>query len=376
MSAPRSENVATVSFLMLLSVAPALGAATPERSCAVFGADGRWAAAVTSSGTLVLEMHTLNAEPEAIKLPLEGEPQSCRLFLSADQRYAAVGAVLSAGNEDILKIAVLDRSTSKWASNFVVKQREDLSAKLRLDGFLGDTSKLVVTGTGRSRPREDVKYKILLFGADGQSIADRGFDRIVPRSNGSWDADPVDTKHNRLWFVGSPQYCPLKSVTLTGSLDYGPSIAETAVGGAACFPNFIGFPQADVVVGGNTGNQNWVWRVDVGSGTGEKIELPEAKPKGLVKWNSYGMSHVPEISPDGEVFVIARSATAWDTFDRNRNTGGELDIVQSKPLKLLGVIPLKGGCDFGGVAVDHRNGSTTVLQRRCGKWERDEFPKR
>jgi hypothetical protein len=88
------------------------------------------------------------------------------------------------------------------------------------------------------------------------------------------------------------------------------------------------------------------------------------------------MAQVLETSPDGEVFLVARSITAWDLFDRSREAGGELDIVQTKPLKLIGTIPLKGGCGFGGVAIDHRNGETTVLQRRCGKWERESFPNR
>ncbi|HKW98893.1 MAG TPA: hypothetical protein VJN43_14235 [Bryobacteraceae bacterium] len=85
------------------------------------------------------------------------------------------------------------------------------------------------------------------------------------------------------------------------------------------------------------------------------------------------MSLVPEFSPDGEVFAIGRSVTAWDVFDLSRDAGGELDIIQTNPLKVLRVIPLKGECGSGSVAIDHRNGKTTVLQRRCGKWERDEF---
>ncbi|HTY63090.1 MAG TPA: hypothetical protein VMG30_12650 [Acidobacteriota bacterium] len=329
-----------------------------------------------TSGALIFEMHASDATPKEIEMRLEGEPLFCRLFLSADERYAAVGVYLTIGNEDAVKIGVFDRSTGKWASNFVVRQREDLLAKLRFNGFLGDTSKLVVTGIGKSKPREDVKFKVLIFGVDGQPAAESGLDRILPRSNRSWDVDSVDARHNRLWFVGSPQFCPVKSVMLSGPAGYGPSITEAAVGGIACLPTVIGFPKVNAVVGGNSGNQNWVWRVDLDSGTGEKLELPQSKPTGQVKWNSYAMSPIPEFSPDGEVFALGRSVTVWDTFDRSRDSGGELDIIQSKPLKVLGVIPLKDGCGSGSVAVDHRNGSTTVLQRRCGKWERDEFPKR
>ncbi|MGB6941021.1 MAG: hypothetical protein WBE37_01325 [Bryobacteraceae bacterium] len=348
--------------------------AAPERSCAIFDSDGHWASAIANSGTLIFEMHTSDATPKGIEMRLEGEPLSCRLFLSADQRYAAVGVYLSVRNEDVVRIGLFDRTTTKWASNFVVRQSEDLWSKLGLAGFLGDTSKLVVTGIGKSKPSEDVKFKVLLFGPDGE--LDSNFDRTLPRSNRSWDADSVDASHNRLWFVGSPQFCPVKSVTLTGPVNYGPSITESAVGGTACLPIAIGFPHAaGAVVGGSTGNQNWIWRIDLNSGTGEKIELPQAKPIGRVKWNSYTISPIPEFSPDGEVFALGRSVTAWDTFDRSRSSAGELDIIQSRPLKVLSVIPLEDGCGPGSVAVDHRDGFTTVLQRRCGKWGRDEFPK-
>jgi len=226
----------------------AVAAGAPERSCAIFDSDGHWASAVASAGTLVFEMHTSDATPKGIEMRLEGEPLFCRLFLSADQRYVSAGVYLSAGNEDAVQIGVFDRSTSKWASNFVVKQRQELWSELRLDGFLGNTSKLVVTGIGKSSPREDVKFRVLLFGADGQPAAESSFDRTLPRSNRNWNADSVDARHNRLWFVGSPQFCPVKSVTLTGPVDYGPSITEAAVGGTACLPNVIGFPKANVVV--------------------------------------------------------------------------------------------------------------------------------
>jgi hypothetical protein len=199
---------------------------------------------------------------------------------------------------------------------------------------------------------------------------------MLPHSNRTWDSDPVDAKHNRLWFFGGPQFCPLKSMTLTGPMENGPAIPESAVGSVACHPDAIGFPQDGVVVGGHTGNENYAWRVDLSSGTGERLALPQSKSGRFVKWISYAMSHLVGLSPDGEVFVVARSSTAWDEFDRSHEAGGELDVIQLRPLALLGVVQLKGGCDFGGVAVDHRNGSATVLQRRCGKWERNEFPVR
>jgi hypothetical protein len=371
-----SGRYLSLALCLALFTTVATGTQSAEISCAAFGLDGDWATAVMSSGKLTFEMHAVNGPVKALDTRVDGNAEFCRLSLSIDKRYAAVGVRLSEPDGDALRIAVFDRSTSKWASTFVVKQREDLWSKLRFEGFLRDTSKLVVTGIGKSKPRDDVRLKVLVFASDGQPAADAAFERTLPRSNRSWDADAVDARHNRLWFVGSPQFCPIKSLALTGAVNYGPSITEAAVGGRACLPDTIAFPQPDVVVGGNTGNQTLVWRVDVDAGTGEKIELPQAKRAGGVKWNGYTMSPVAEVSPDGEVFLVARSITAWDAVDRPREGGGELDIVQTKPLKLIGVIPLRGGCAFGGAAVDHRNGETTVLQRRCGKWERESLPKK
>ena len=375
MICPKHYRPAVLLCLILFTVVAA-SAQSVEVSCASFSSDGAWATAVGISGKLTFEMHAPNAPAQALENRLNGNAELCRLFFSADKRFAAVGVRVSGADGDALQISVIDRSTSKWASSFVVKQREDLWSKLRFEGFLGEGPKLVVTGIAKSKPREDVNVKVLLFDPGGQPATDGVFDRTLPRSNRSWDADAVDAPHNRLWFVGSPQFCPMKSVALTGAVNYGPSITEAAVGGRACLPDAIGFPQAGAVVGANAGNENLVWRIDVDAGTGEKIELPLAKPAGTVKWNGYTISPVADVSPDGEAFLVARSITAWDTFDRSRDAGGELDVIQTNPLKLIGVIPLKGGCAFGGVAVDHRNGETTVLQRRCGKWEREAFPKR
>ena len=269
-------------------------------------------------------MHTSDATPIGIQMRLVGEPSFCRLFFSADQRHAAAGVYLSTGGEDALQIGVFDRSTNQWTSNFVVKQSEDLWSKLSFDGFLGDTSKLVVTGIGKSKPREDVQFKVLLFGLDGQPAAESAFDRTLPRSNRSWDADAVDGKHNRLWFVGSPKFCPIKSVTLTGAIDYGPSINEAAVGGITCLPNVIGFPQAGFVVGGNTGKPE----LGLARRCGTAMPChPFPRFRQMEKF-----SHLGDLSLHGIRLTEPVIAEANSTF------------IQSKPLKVLAVIPLKDGC--------------------------------
>jgi hypothetical protein len=353
--------------LALTAGAHRAACATPERSCAAFGPTGDWAAAMADSGTLAFEMHAQKVPAKTLDMHLQGTPNWCQIFLSADGRHVAVGVYIAVGNEDVPQIGVFDRSAGTWSSNFIVKQR-------RLDGFLGDTSKLVVTARGEPKPREDMNVEVLLFGPDGKSAAGDTSVRTVPRVNRLWSTDPVDATHNRLWFMNGPQFCPINSIALVGGTDYGPTIDGTAVGGD-CFAEVIGFPSADVVVGGKTGNQDLVWRADLASGSGEKIELAMAKHGPLNQWVAGSMSPTVEISPDGGAFVISRSFTQWDILDRSRDGDGELDVIQSKPLQLLGIIPLRRTCEFGGrAAIDHRNGSVVVLQRRCGKWERNEFP--
>jgi len=295
----------------------------------------------------------------------QGDLGWCQVFLSADGRYAAVGVHTAVGNDDVVQIGVADRSSSTWSSNFDVKER-------RLDGFLGDTSRLVVTRRSQPKPGEFVDVEILLFGPDGQTAADGRLVRTVPGVNRFWSADPVDARHNRLWFMNGRQFCPLSSMTLVGSADSGPSIPSSAVGGA-CLLQAIGFPSGDAVVGGTTGNHDLMWRADLGSGSGEKIELPEAKRGPLTRWVAGAMSPTVEVSPDGEALVISRSFTPTDILDRAHDGEGELDVIQSKPLKVLAVIPDSKSCASGGFAVDHRDGSAIVLQRLCGKWERKEF---
>lgn len=358
--------VPLLCLALLAGAHPATGASPPERSCAAYGPRGDWAAAVAGSGSLAFEMHASNAPAKALSMHYPGDLGWCQVFLSADGRYAALGMHAAVGNDDVLQIGVFDRSASTWSSNFIVKHR-------RLDGFLGDTSRLVVTRRSEPKPGEGVNVEISLFGPDGQTAADGSLVRTVPGVNRFWSADPVDARHNRLWFMNGRQFCPLSSMTLVGGADSGPSIGGAAVGGA-CLLQAIGFPSADAVVGGTTGNQDLMWRADLGSGSSEKIELPKAKRGPLTRWVAGAMSPTVEVSPDGEALVISRSFTPWDILDRAHDGGGELDVIQSKPLKVLAVIPNSKACVSGGFAVDHRDGSAIVLQRLCGKWERKEFP--
>lgn len=128
-------------------------------------------------------------------------------------------------------------------------------------------------------------------------------------------------------------------------------------------------------MGGQSGDRSRVWRADLISGTGESIELPQPKHGLFTRWVADQLSPSAAISPDSEVFIVSRSFTPFDILDRPRDGGGELDLIQSKPLKFLGAIPSKTGCESSGaLGVDHKDGLAIVLLRRCGEWERVPYP--
>lgn len=191
-----------------------------ERSCALFG-EGVLATALAVSGTLDFEVHTMDAEHKAPSIRLEGDPQSCHVFLSGN-RFAALGVNIAVGNHNELQVLVFDRDASRWVSNFVVTGQ-------RMEGFLRDTSKLVFTKRTGSKDSNKADVEISIFALDGAKEASSV--RTVPHSIAVWGADSVDPKHNRLWFIGTPTFCPFMSTTLVGDIAAGPSISQAAAGG-------------------------------------------------------------------------------------------------------------------------------------------------
>src|SRR5690348_5531477 len=326
---------ASVSWL------PQMRAAPRESSCAAFAPDDAWATAVVNSRTITLELRRATARAVSAEMTLENEPLYCycRIFFSGNAKYAAVAVYVDSGSGEQLRVGVLDRATGVWASKLDVEPKDTLQSKIRFEGFLQDTSTLVVTGIAKHRPLEDTPLTTVLYSADGK--IEREFNRSLPSSNSSWNANAVDAKRNRLWFIGSPQFCPMRSVTLTGSIEYGPQILKTAEG---CFPEVIAFPRDDTVVGASTGNDNWAWKVDFRSGKAERLKLPQAKPGPLLRWISYSMSHEADVSPDGDVMAIGRSATAWDLLDRPHDRDGELDIIRVEPFGLVKGMSIKQEC--------------------------------
>jgi hypothetical protein len=367
--------VLAVLISLYLSNSGVAAGTSRELSCAAFAPDETLATAVVSAGKVGLEMRRQPSSAATVEMKLDSEPRGCRIFFSRNGEYAAIAVYLDSASGPQLRIGVLSRATGGWASNIDVTPKDTLQSKIRFEGFLQNTSTLVVTGTGAHKAGENTPITTVLYSPDGK--VENEFDRSIPRSNSSWDADAVDARRNHLWFIGSPDFCPIRSVTLSGSIEYGPAVSTTAIEGLDCYWNVIAFPREDIVFGASTGNDSWMWKVDLHSGRGEKVKLPQARPGPFLRWISYSMPHQADVSPDGDVVVLARSATAWDLVDRPHDRGSELDIIQLEPFGLAKVIPLeklKPGCSAGSVAVEHAAGKTSIVQRLCGKWNRIEVP--
>ncbi len=193
--------------------------------------------------------------------------------------------------------------------------------------------------------------------------------------------DP-DAAHNRLWIHDHRGPCPWRSVSMIGDLADGPAFDERAVGDdpdlrrLVCEPDTINFPDADTVVGTATDSRegNWVWRVDLRLKDGDRLKLPQGKKGMLTRWGGYDISRTA-LSPDGQVLAVSRKLTSFDLLDRAEFGNAEIDIIQVKPLRLLGVVRPKHSCSQAdALAVNHRNEETTVLVYWCGNWERIQVP--
>lgn len=169
---------------------------------------------------------------------------------------------------------------------------------------------------------------------------------------------------------------------MTGDLADGPMFDERAIGNdpdlrrLLCEPDKLTFPDADTVVGVATDSHegNWVWRVELGSKDGDKLKLPQAKRGMLTRWGGYDFGWAA-VSPDGQALAVSRRLTSFDLLDRAEAGDAEVDVVQVKPLRLLGVVRPKHPCpQADGLAVDHRDAEATVLAHWCGQWERIQIP--
>ena len=82
------------------------------------------------------------------------------------------------------------------------------------------------------------------------------------------------------------------------------------------------------------------------------------------------------ISPDGQVIAVpmTRLAVAFPyLMDNYVYKGTDIAVVRVSPLQLLAILPQEGAPGLVAFAVDHRQGTVTVLFYRQDHWERHEL---
>jgi hypothetical protein len=307
-------------------------------------------------------------------LTYESTPSDCRIFFPTQGDYLVAAVGLHTGEKQSLRVGTLNTNSAKWLSNFSVEPQPEFDSP-RLAGFLESTSTLIATGYTRDpSTKRAAAIESMLISPQGNVLHPPGFTRTEI-------GDP-DAAHNRLWIHGQPGPCPWRSVSMIGDLADGPTFDERALGDdpdlrrLVCEPDTINFPDAETVVGAATDSRegNWVWRVDLASKNGEKLKLPEAKKGPLTRWRGYDIRR-STVSPDGRVLAVSRTQTLFDLLDRAHVGSAEIDVVQVKPLRLLGVIRPRHSCpQADSVAVNHRNEQIAVLAHWCGTWERIPVP--
>ena len=305
--------------------------------CAAFASDGRSAKAVVTATALQLEVLDPSGQSRQAALTYESTPSDCRIFFPTQGDYLVAAVRLHAGEKQSLRVGTLNTNSAKWLSNFSVEPHPDFDSP-KLAGFLENTSTLVATGYARDpSTKRPAAIESMLISPQGNVLHPPGFARTEL-------GDP-DAAHNRLWIHGHPEPCPWRSVSMIGDLADGPAFDERAVGDdpdlrrLVCEPDTINFPDADTVVGTATDSRegNWVWRVDLRSKDGDRLKLPQGKKGMLTRWGGYDISRTV-LSPDGQVLAVSRKLTSFDLLDRAEFGNAEIDIIQVKPLRLLGVV--------------------------------------
>jgi hypothetical protein len=101
----------------------------------------------------------------------------------------------------------------------------------------------------------------------------------------------------------------------------------------------------------------------------EKAEMDMPVPRNI--WGrlvpDWMFSRAPLLSPDGQIAAVIRSHVAWVLVDTDRDWGSEIDLLSTKPLRLIAAYKTGLG-GIGALAVDHRNSAIHIVGFWNGKW--------
>lgn len=339
----------------------------PKAVCAAISASGTSATVTLAARTLNLQITDASGHSNALSAPLQTERDECHAVFDSNVNLLAVAVGRAFDAKQNLKIFIADTQTSKWLTSFSVEPQAGLSGPLWLAGFLDDSESLVVKGSGEKVGTARTSVGAILLDSSGKMLDTKPFERGIAGNPQNQRNQFADSRNNRLWYLSYPQFCPIKSTTLTGEESPGPKIVKTPGKADPCdLPNVIAFPDRNTVIIASTrADHDAVWRIDLGTDTGEEISAPRGRfPKGDQIDGS------ASLSPDGQVFAFSRHQFSYGHFDNFNYKGSDIVVVQVRPLRLLGVIDPKGDLYQNGFAVDHRDGNTTALVFSNGAWKR------
>jgi hypothetical protein len=353
----------TKAALTGLCLSPCLAAsASNPVVCSAFDDRGDSATVTLTEQKLALEISRASGDPLLLSTSVnERGLLGCKVFFDKDSHYVAVGLNHLGLTPGPLRIVVTDLTTSKSVGDFEVPNA-GLGASLNLVGFLRNKPTLLVLGSAAADHPVDA-FSTALFRVTGEQ-ENPPETRTLPADAGSiGNPSFADAAHNRLWFKGTPQFCPMRSVRLVGE---GPdeAVVDEPEAKAACdVADAIAYPNENTVITAVTRQpKDLVTRVDLGEHKVAQIELPS--PRG---YTSIGRA---VLSPDAEVFAVTRNLLSNDSLlGGARSRGTEVDILQVSPLKIIGKLLLRAEPHPASVSIDHRNGVVTVLSFQNGTWK-------
>ena len=298
------------------------------------------------------------------------EGASCRVFFSPDGDRLAVSVAQQLGAGASLRVGVAALQNGKWAGDVTVEPQGSLAAPLALVGFLDDSASVLIRGGGSKASASPATTAVasLVLNDAGKSKGELS-ERTVPGNPANQSPKFADAMHNRLWFQSYPQFCPLRSKTLTGKDELGPTVEADYSDGACDLPDAVVYPDAESIVMASTrSDRDWVWRVDLKTHAVDKLALPQRRfPKGQQ------VSDLSPLSPDGQVFGVLRRRFTYGLFDNFSAQGDEIAVVQVHPLRLLGIIRPKRDQRVLGVSVEQRDGVVTVAGYWDGAWQKEQL---
>lgn len=361
-------------------------------ACAAFAPDGASATATASEDSLTLSLKSSSGKEAtlALRLRYRGDqwqldrPEirwrlyDCSLFFSHDSELLAVGMTTGIPEPQKLQMAVADLRTSRWLSDFGVERAHEPNGSVKLAGFLQDTSSIAVTEAWHTNETESVN--VFVFDARGRQLSAQPIVHSWPEILLPFYSDAANS---RLWLLhcvsvsavpAKQPSCPISVTSLVGdgkfSAAFDPSRYAKARTDLWMLPRAFAAPDPNTIL---IAENDTVWRVDIQSQLLDRFVLPRRHHF----WNSSDMRD-GTLSPDGNVLAVllGQYKLAFPYLaDNYVYEGDDIVVLSVKPLRLLGIVPHNGVKWTRGLAVDHRNGKTTVLAYRQDHWEGHDFNK-